>query len=87
MQNFHLVPYPEQLVVTSGYATADAKISEKENSAFKKESYHLKITENEIFIEGDKAGIFYAHITLKQLRLQFGDALPCMEIQDAPRFA
>ncbi|MBO5166045.1 MAG: beta-N-acetylhexosaminidase [Lachnospiraceae bacterium] len=87
MQNFHLVPYPEQLVVTSGYATADAKISEKENSAFKKESYHLKITENEIFIEGDKAGIFYAHITLKQLRLQFGDTLPCMEIQDAPRFA
>lgn len=87
MDKFHLVPYPEQITVMDGYTAPNAKITEKETDTEKKEAYLLKISENEIHIEGDRAGIFYAHCTLKQLRLQFGNSIPCMEIKDAPRFA
>lgn len=87
MTKLHLVPYPEKVIFTGGYALPDAQITECKKEMPKKESYLLRITEKEIFIEGDEAGIFYAHMTLKQLKIQFGDKLPCLEIKDAPRFA
>ena len=87
MVNLYLVPYPKQVTITGGQTLPDAKIVEYETDVLKKEAYRLMISPREICIEGDKAGIFYAHVTLKQLRIQFGDRLPCMEIEDEPRFA
>lgn len=87
MERLHLVPYPEKVKLTGGYCQPGAKITTCEKELQKKEAYVIKITEDEIRIEGDKAGIFYANCTLKQLRMQFKDVMPCMEIDDAPRFA
>lgn len=87
MVHLNLIPYPEQVLLNEGNISTDIRILERENGTLPKEAYCLKITEKEILIEGDRAGIFYAKKTLEQLKHQFGDKLPCVEIQDAPRFA
>lgn len=51
------------------------------------ESYVLRITPKGIHIAApDAAGQFYALQTLRQIRQQSGDTLPCLEIEDAPIF-
>lgn len=87
MERLHLVPYPQKVNMTGGYCRTEVKITECEKQLWKKEAYIMKITEDEICIEGDAAGIFYANCTLKQLRMQFESRIPCMEIEDAPRFS
>lgn len=56
------------------------------------ESYQLKISPEGIAIRGSDAGLFYGAQTLAQWishspRQAAGIALPCVEIEDAPRFA
>jgi len=51
------------------------------------ESYRLRVLEDQIIMEGSPCGVFYAKQTLKQLQSQFGNAIPCMEITDQPRFS
>jgi hypothetical protein len=53
----------------------------------KPQGYRLSITPASIHIGAhDASGAFYARQTLIQLRRQFGDALPCLEIEDWPDF-
>lgn len=87
MSKLHLVPYPEKVELTGGFALPDITITENEKEMSKREAYFLRISEKEICIEGDKAGIFYAYQTLHQLQMQFGKELPCLEIEDSPRFS
>ena len=87
MSKLHLVPYPNKVILTGGFALPDITITENEKEMPKREAYFLRISEKEIYIEGDKAGIFYAYQTLHQLQIQFGKELPCLEIEDAPRFS
>ncbi|AVR47559.1 beta-N-acetylglucosaminidase [Christiangramia fulva] len=60
------------------------------NPSLGEEAYHLKVTPEEIKIEGGSAkGIFYAVETLRQLILtENGDLIvPSVEINDSPEFA
>ncbi|TBW30258.1 beta-N-acetylhexosaminidase [Gramella sp. KN1008] len=60
------------------------------NSSLGEEAYELKVTPEEINIEGGSAkGIFYAVQSLRQLMLvEDGDLIvPAVEISDTPRFA
>jgi hypothetical protein len=51
------------------------------------QQYRISITPRKITIAAkDDAGAFYASRTLAQLREQFGDALPCMELDDWPDY-
>ncbi|MGD9611646.1 MAG: glycoside hydrolase family 20 zincin-like fold domain-containing protein [Kiritimatiellia bacterium] len=51
------------------------------------ESYELRIGPAGVEIAApDAAGFFYALQTLRQIRAQSGDVLPCLEISDAPVF-
>lgn len=51
------------------------------------ESYRLQITPAGLILSApDAAGFFYALQTLRQIRQQAGDTLPCLEIADAPAF-
>lgn len=86
MLKLNLVPYPKEIHLTGGIASENIHITECEKTMPKKESYLLRIREDEIYIEGDKSGIFYAGQTLRQLQLQFGKELPCLEIIDEPQF-
>ncbi len=49
------------------------------------ESYQLNVTEKNITLQGaDEAGLLYAVQTLRQLLLQYGAAVPAVEIIDEP---
>ncbi len=53
------------------------------------EAYSLEISPNKIKIKGDTAGVFYGLQTLKQLindQSGYQIKLPCLKIQDQPRF-
>lgn len=83
----HLVPYPKEVIINKGYAAKQIAWIENEVDNLPDEAYRMWIREHEIRVEGDKSGIFYAHMTLEQLRIQFGERLPCLEIYDEPRFS
>ncbi|HVU54720.1 MAG TPA: family 20 glycosylhydrolase [Puia sp.] len=54
------------------------------------EGYRLKVTSRGITLTGDEAGIFYGVQTLLQLlarRDEGGYAIPCVDIDDYPRFS
>lgn len=52
-----------------------------------KESYRLCAENNTVIIEGgDEAGLFYGVQTLKQLLIQGEMQLPCLIVEDSPRF-
>lgn len=86
MQDLHLVPKPQKVVMGEGCVRENAPVVKREIEVSVRESYRLLLTQEEILLEGDGAGIFYGEKTLEQLRIQFGNQLPCMEIQDEPRF-
>ncbi len=52
------------------------------------EGYQLRVTpENVSLLAGDEAGLFYGARTLRQLLSGVGaSAIPCLDIEDAPRF-
>lgn len=73
-----------QIVVSSDASLKGAYLQENRDLA--EQSYTLDINENGIHIEGYDAGLFYAVCTLKQLVMQYGQALPYLSISDAPDF-
>ena len=88
-QKLKLVPYPA-LVRESGGVCPPAlqgnvtgHVSELPGGP---EAYELDITPDGIQMTGSPAGILYAKITLEQLKLEFPTDLPCLHIEDAPRF-
>ncbi len=53
--------------------------------SLKKEGYELSIQPNHIELKfADACGMFYALITLKQIVIQYGNDIPCLEIEDFP---
>ena len=81
-----LLPNPRQLHRRPGicravpHFTIDAKLA-PENG------YRITLTSDRAqIITADPAALFYARQTLTQLHRQFGDALPCLEIEDYPDF-
>ena len=87
MEKLHLVPYPKEICRKEGQTSQETSVVERLINSLPKEAYFLRISKEEILIEGDKAGIFYGRKTLEQLRIQFGHILPCMDIYDKPRFS
>ncbi len=86
MQKLHLVPYPKSVTTFEERYYQGEDIIKIETNAYGVEGYVLKITEQAIQMEGSSSGLYYAGRTLEQLRLQFGEMIPCMEIADEPRF-
>ena len=83
----HLVPKPQRAALTGGVCRADASVTkERRTLPDGAESYVLEILPEEIRMTGEEAGLFYAERTLEQLRVQFPGEIPCLRIEDAPRF-
>lgn len=83
-----LMPYPKTVIRREGWCQSSTRLSEevrKEQDS--PEGYRLDITEDGIRIVGLPAGIFYGKQTLRQLRDQFGEKIPCLTILDAPQFS
>ena len=84
-----LIPMPRKMECTGGVCRNDAIKIEKK-AGVPHEGYELSITSDGIAIRhSDDAGLFYANVTLSQLRetaMEAGENMPCVEIADSPRF-
>ena len=83
-----LVPMPREVKVSDGECRAVDAPKAEVVATIPPEGYELSITPDGVTIRhSDDAGLFYAQMTLKQLREGATDgALPCVEIKDAPAF-
>jgi hexosaminidase len=81
-----LLPVPRWMKRLAGLSTAP--VEEFIDPAIAQpQGYYLWITPGNCrLIAHDSAGIFYGRQTIAQLRRQFPQALPCMEIRDFPDF-
>ena len=85
-----LLPSPRQLTSTGGTtrATAPVEVGTQVIVFPGDEAYHLAITSDGIrWAWRSENGRRHAAATLAQLRVQYGDTLPCLVIDDAPAFA
>ena len=92
----NIVPQPNVLELTGGYCSPEAQKNVdnilvpdgvcQNDQGTSGEKYTLDIKEDGIVAKGTKAGLFYARISFEQLKLQFPEAVPCMHIEDQPRF-
>lgn len=88
-QQVNVIPQPAEVVIGKGTVDADKTICSYQTTAtpVKEGAYTLTISKNSITIEtGDDAGVQYAEETLKQLKAQYGHAIPAMTIKDAPQY-
>ena len=82
-----IVPAPQEISVTGGECAAKCKPKFEQVASIPPEGYELSITKGGVTIRcSDDAGAFYAKMTLAQLRSPGKDAIPCVEIKDAPKF-
>ena len=85
--NLHLIPSPRSVTALQGTCPAAAAVTAIPDPSLPAEGYRLSVTECGIQITyADTQGHIWANTTLTQLRAQFPDAIPCMEITDAPAF-
>ncbi len=84
----HLLPQPRLIKYTRGTCPSSTLPGIAiDLSVDHPQGYRLQITPSEIEIAArSQTGVFYAQQTLKQLRSQSRDALPCLEIHDWPDF-
>lgn len=63
-------------------------VSIQSDPAQPSEGYRLTVTAGEIIVAAsDRAGIFYAAVTLRHLQITHDNLIPCGQITDAPRFS
>jgi hexosaminidase len=81
-----LLPAPRKMERLCG--SSRASVEERiDPTVARAQGYQLSIrAENCRLVGHDAAGIFYGRQTLAQLRRQFGNSLPCLEITDWPDF-
>ncbi len=82
-----MIPQPRNIVLTGGIVPENTKTRERLCPGLKEEEYRILVRPEEITLEGGTAtGLFYARTTLEQLKLVYGEMLPCMELTDAPAY-
>ena len=70
-----------------GFAAQDALVEEQICPELGKEEYRIQIAPERITLTGSgRTGLFYARTTLDQLRIVYGDQLPCMKVEDRPAY-
>ncbi len=81
-----LLPRPRSLELTGGFVTEPSEAIECAESSSGDESYRIDIAgDGHVRIAAaTHQGLQRARATMRQLRTQFGDRLPCLAIDDAP---
>ena len=82
----NLIPYPQSVTFLEG--TSTVKTAEHIlQPGFAQEAYRLTVTSDVITVTAStRQGILWGQRTLQQLFRQFPDALPCLDITDAPAY-
>jgi hypothetical protein len=82
-----LLPVPRKLVLTDGFFAGPIPEPAIDASIAHPQGYRISIAPGKALISAaTPTGAFYAQQTIKQLRQQFGQSLPCMQIEDHPDF-
>lgn len=82
-----MIPKPRKIHFMGDTVPGDLKVKEIICEELEQEEYRIYVSKDEIVLEGSgKTGLFYARTTLAQMRLLFGEKLPCMEIEDKPAY-
>ena len=82
-----IIPAPREMQIFEGNCKSGSQVVVEKSGALPSEGYEISVSTNGIAIRhGGDAGLFYANATLDQLKEQFGEVIPCMEIKDSPRF-
>lgn len=82
-----LIPAPRSLRL-AGSIAGGVPVERQTDGDMQPESFRLQINAQAVMIRSaDDAGFFYAERALEQLKAQTGDALPCLELSDAPRYS
>jgi hexosaminidase len=85
-----LLPTPRNLKFSEGACDASTAITSviDPQSMPRQQSYRLTIAPRFIrIVASDLAGMFYAEMTLRQIKRQSGESIPCLEMEDWPDFA
>lgn len=84
-----LIPQPKRIIEKNEFFTeTDNIICIKDSSIKNEEGYILHVLPEGIKIYAShEKGFFYGRMTLKQLKIQHGNKLPCLEIEDEPRYS
>lgn len=82
-----MIPQPHSITLTGGAVPENTTTWERLCPELKEEEYRIFIRPEEIMLEGGKdTGLFYARTTLEQLKMIYGEMLPCMELIDSPAY-
>lgn len=81
----NLIPRPKTVLEGKGFA--GSTVVRSIDTTLPPESYRLEATESGITLTaGSNRGLVWADNTLRQLKLQFPDRIPCLTIADAPAY-
>lgn len=85
---FYMIPRPRKMKFTEGIAAKGVPVKEQICPELGVEEYCIHISPEQILLKGSPGiGLFYARTTLEQLRMIYGEELPCMEIEDGPAYS
>lgn len=83
-----VIPEPKR-IMPGGNRRAGCVIRKRKlDAAMGEEEYRLQLKEDGIWIEGgSEKACLYAEATLEQIRLQCGEELPCLTVEDSPEYS
>ncbi len=82
-----IVPKPVKMQETGGTVPSSAETVCAMDESLPEEAYRISIRNDRITITaGSEKGLNYGKATMKQVRLQCPESIPCMEIEDAPAY-
>lgn len=87
MKRTSIIPAPEKLSYLGGMLIGTTDITRETNASLGEEAYEITIRNGIVVKASTDKGFFYAEKTLKQIFAQYGDCIPCMKIEDEPRYA
>lgn len=82
----NLIPRPQRVICLTGSGSAALSVETSLDDTLPKEGYVLRIDETITLRAGSRQGLVWGRRTLEQLKIQFPDTLPRLEITDAPAF-
>ena len=82
-----IIPAPSKVALLGGMLIGKLDVVKETVPDMGKEAYEITIKDKITVKASTDAGFYYADITLEQLFQQYGDCIPCMIIEDEPRYA
>lgn len=86
MKRLSLIPAVSTIGYTGGMLIGKTDIKKVRDDSFAPEAYEINIKKEIVVKASTERGFFYAQKTLKQIFAQYGDSIPCMIIEDEPKY-